>query len=299
MSRPVRSTRYATLRAAASTLSSMAVGDRNGLRGSWLERPWGRMRVWEGGEGPTVLAVHGLGGSGRYWTGLADRIGGRYRVVAPDLAGFGRSDKPTATYDRGFHLADLDAVVAERVGSGPITVIGHSLGAVFAALWAASHADEVAGLGLAAAPYPSGEGPPDWARRGPPAPLRAVGGIFRALWPFVAVPIGVARGYPPALVMDFGRQRMHSRTRTMVSALWDPGVTAEVRTIRSLAQTPALLVNARDDRTVSLDAQERWSALLPSAQRVVLEEGGHQFPLRTGFSAFAAWLDGLATRPPG
>jgi pimeloyl-ACP methyl ester carboxylesterase len=257
------------------------------------------MRVWEGGDGPTVLAVHGLGGSGRYWNGLARRVGGRYRLVAPDLAGFGRSDKPAATYDRGFHLADLDAVVAERAGPGPVVVVGHSLGAVFAALWAASHVDDVSGLGLAAAPYPTGEGPPDWARRGPPAALRALGGVVRAAWPFVAVPIGVARGYPAALVMDFGRQRIHSRTRTMVSALWDPNVTAEVETIRSLSRTPTLLVNARDDRTVSLDAQQRWSELLPGAERCVLDEGGHQFPLRTGFAALAEWLDRLALETSG
>ena len=246
-----------------------------------------------------VLAVHGLGGSGRYWNKLARRIGGHYRVVAPDLAGFGRSDKPAAAYDRGFHLANLDAIVAERAGSGSVVVVGHSLGAVFAALWAASHVDDVRGLGLAAAPYPSGEGPPDWARRGPPAALRAMGGVVRAAWPFVAVPIGVARGYPASLVMDFGRQRMDSRTRTMVSALWDPGVTAEVETIRSLSRTPALLVNARDDRTVSLEAQQRWSELLPNAELRVLDEGGHQFPLRTGFAALAEWLGGLLLETAG
>ena len=182
----------------------------------------------------------------------------------------------------------------QLAGPEPVVVVGHSLGAVFAALFAASQVESVAGIGLVAAPYPSGEGPPEWARRGSPRTLRVLGGVARVAWPFVAVPIGIARGYPPAVVMDFGRQRMHSRTRTMVSALWDPDVTAEVETIRSLSRTPALLVNARDDRTVPLDAQRRWAELLPNAERRVLDDGGHQFPLRTRFEDLVGWLRGLA-----
>jgi len=59
--------------------------------------------VWEAGEGPVILAVHGLGGSGRYWQGLADAAGDRFRIVAPDLGGFGTSDKPRPRDDRALH----------------------------------------------------------------------------------------------------------------------------------------------------------------------------------------------------
>ena len=264
------------------------------LRGSWLQLPWGRMRVWQGGSGPPLLAVHGLGGSGRYWDGLARLVGSGFRVLAPDLAGFGASDKPVATYDRGFHLESLESVVRELGDGGPTVAVGHSLGAVFAALWAARHPNDTVALALAAAPFPSGDGEPEWARRPAPAGLRLAAGVARVTWPLVAVPVGVARGYPAAVARDYGRQRLHSRTRTMVSALYDPTVCAELEDVRDLpARVPTLLVHARDDRTVPLSDQERWAELLPHADRVVLDEGGHQFPLRTDFRALGGWLQAL------
>ena len=125
------------------------------LRGGWLRLPWGRMRVRHGGSGPVLLAVHGLGGSGRYWDGLARRVGHRFTVVAPDLAGFGRSDNPRVEYGRAFHVENLDAVVRRMAGREPVLVAGHSLGAVFGALWASAHAEEVTALALAAAPFPT------------------------------------------------------------------------------------------------------------------------------------------------
>jgi pimeloyl-ACP methyl ester carboxylesterase len=254
------------------------------------------MRVWWGGAGGVLLAVHGLGGSGRYWEGLARRVGHRFRVVAPDLAGFGRSDKPAVAYDRAFHVANLDAVLEDAGGSGPVVVVAHSLGAVFAALWASAHPRDVAALALAAAVFPSGDGPPEWAIR-PPRGMRAAATVARAAWPVVGVPVGVARGYPVGVVVDFGRQRLHSRIRTLGSSIWDPAAPAALEVVRGIpAATPVLLVNATDDRTVPVGDQARWAGLLPHAERRTLDEGGHQFLLRTDFAPLAEWLLALPER---
>ena len=53
--------------------------------------------VWETGGGDAVLAVHGLLSDGRAMVERLGTLGGRFRVIAPDLPGFGGSDKP-----RGF-----------------------------------------------------------------------------------------------------------------------------------------------------------------------------------------------------
>lgn len=243
-----------------------------------------------------LLAVHGLGGSGRYWEGLARRVGRRFRIVAPDLAGFGRSDKPALEYDRAFHVGNLEAVVENEGGSGPVVVVAHSLGAVFAAMWAAERGNGVTALALAAAAFPTGEGPSDRAVR-PPTGLRVAATVARAAWPVIGVPVGVARGYPAGVVADFGRQRLHSRIRTMDAAIWDPEAPAALEIARAIpATTPVLLVNASDDRTVPLGDQARWADLLPHAERRTLDEGGHQFLLRTDFAPLAGWLLALPER---
>ena len=173
------------------------------LRGRWLERPWGRMRVWEAGRGEPILLVHGLGGSGRYFERLAARLDGRFRVVAPDLAGFGSSEKPKLGYERGAHLEDLDAV-AEWFGDRAPIVAGHSLGGLFAALWASRRPEAVRSLAIVAAPFPSPDEQVVWTHEPEvPAAARVTVPLAAAAVRLLAVPIGVARRYPPAVAFDY------------------------------------------------------------------------------------------------
>jgi len=256
------------------------------------------MRVWQAGSGPPVLAVHGLGGSGRYWNGLAERIGGGATILAPDLPGFGRSDAPAEDVDRSLLLADLDAVVARFVGDGPIRVVGHSLGGVLAALWTARHPDRVIGLAMAAAPFPDGTAMDLRSRADlrPSSVRRAAARVARAAWPALAVPIGWARGYPTDVVVDFGRQSVRARAWTMWSLWSDPDLEQEIETLSMLDGSIAtLLAHARDDRTVSIRASVAWGRAMPHAERRVLDDGGHQFLLRSRFQPVAGWLAREAT----
>ena len=263
------------------------------FEGSWLDRPWGRMRVWRAGQGPIVLAVHGLGGSGRYWRGLVERVGEERTIVAPDLAGFGASDRPGDDVDRSLLLADLDAVIAEQAPDESLHVVGHSLGGVLAALWTSRNAHRVMSLAMASPPFPDGS-TMDYRTRADlrPSTSRSVAArVTRAVWPALAVPIGLATGYPTEVVADFGRQSVRARAWTMW-ALWsDPELKGELGAIAALdGSMPVLLAHARDDKTVAMRAHERWTRVLPNAEPHVLEAGGHQFLLRTSFEPFAGWL---------
>lgn len=256
------------------------------------------MRVWEAGRGTPVVAIHGLGGSGRYWGGLAAAVGERYRVVAPDLAGFGTSDKPSdVAYDRASHLADVDAVVEACVGDDRVAVVGHSLGAMIALVWTAHHADRVDAAGLVATPYPvpsRGWDPNAW--RGPRATaVRAIAGAFRVAWPILSLPVIASGRYPGPVVRDFGRQTLRARTRTLFAFWSDPTLPDEFPSIERIPPaTRVLLAHARDDSRVPAVNVERWRRHLPHAEPLVLPEGGHQVLLRAGFAPLASWLEGVA-----
>jgi 3-oxoadipate enol-lactonase len=89
------------------------------------------MNVEDTGTGPAVLALHGLGGGAYFFRGLAERLQHDYRVISVDL--------PTspAGFSMDTWLADLEALAAERV-SGPLVVLGHSMGTILALeAWAA------------------------------------------------------------------------------------------------------------------------------------------------------------------
>ena len=263
------------------------------LHGAWLERPWGRMRVWTSGGGPLVLALHGLGGSGRYWRGLATSLGDDVTLVAPDLAGFGSSKAPAVDIDRSLLLGDVDAIVARFGHDERVQVVGHSMGGVLAALWTAQHHERVRSLAMAATPFPDGTAMDMRTRADlrPSAARRGAARVARFVWPALAVPIGWARGYPADVVIDFGRQSVRARAWTMWSLWSDPSLGGELGGVAALdGAVPTLLAHARDDRTVSVRAYGRWSRLLPHAERHELTDGGHQFLLRSRFEPIAGWL---------
>lgn len=92
-----------------------------------------------GGPGAPVLALHGAYGRGRGWMPLAHRL--NRRVIAVDQRGHGLSDKP-GDYSRAAFVADTVAVI-EKLGLGPLPIIGHSLGAINAYQLAAQYPDLV------------------------------------------------------------------------------------------------------------------------------------------------------------
>jgi pimeloyl-ACP methyl ester carboxylesterase len=112
----------------------------------------GRVALRTGGEGPAVLLLHGIPGSGAAWDPVAERLADRVRLVVPDLLGFGASDRPA---DRTALLAPAQAralaEVLDALGLGAVTVVGHDFGGPVALLLAGERPDRVAALGLLAA----------------------------------------------------------------------------------------------------------------------------------------------------
>jgi pimeloyl-ACP methyl ester carboxylesterase len=87
-----------------------------------------RMYAEETGAGPTLLLLHGLGGSGYEFRRIMPELARTHRVITLDLRGFGRSDKP---FDQLYSALDQAAHVREfirRRGLSHITLAGHSMG---------------------------------------------------------------------------------------------------------------------------------------------------------------------------
>ena len=79
------------------------------------------------GQGPALLLLHGLGCDHTTWLPAVAALSRRYTVIAPDLLGHGKSDKPRADYSLGGYangMRDLLTVL----GIDKVTVVGHSLG---------------------------------------------------------------------------------------------------------------------------------------------------------------------------
>lgn len=115
-----------------------------GLKPRIVERRSLRLRVFEGGEGPPLLLVHGYGGAAWNFAELVPLLGGR-RLIVPDLPGHGGSS-PLAAAPTLAAFADAVALLLEK----PTDVVGHSLGGVVGLRLAARHPALVRRLLLAA-----------------------------------------------------------------------------------------------------------------------------------------------------
>ena len=92
-----------------------------------------RLFVSDKGSGPALVLLHGLGSSTYAWRALLPALAQRHRVIAIDLKGHGRSDKPDdGRYAAEDHAAAVARVLA-RLGITRVTLVGHSFGGVVAA----------------------------------------------------------------------------------------------------------------------------------------------------------------------
>ncbi len=94
---------------------------------------------------PGVLLLHGLTGRASHWTATARALAPRFRAIALDQRGHGRSAKPAGLYSCEAYVGDVEAAV-EQLGLAPVALVGHSMGALTAWKLAARRPDLVSSL---------------------------------------------------------------------------------------------------------------------------------------------------------
>ena len=100
-----------------------------------------RVRFVESGDGPPLLLVHGYLGSHAVWDDAIDGLSPHFRTLAPDLPGFGESEKPPAArypYNVDAFAESLADMIA-ALDLGRVAVCGHDLGGAVALMMAARH----------------------------------------------------------------------------------------------------------------------------------------------------------------
>ena len=241
-----------------------------------------RLSLVEAGEGPPVLAVHGLGGTKGSFLPTVAALSTRFHAIALDLPGFGDSSKPIgAAYDAPF-FADacvdlLDALELDRVH-----LIGNSLGGRVALEIGLRYPDRVSQLVLLA-PALAWRRPRPWApllRLTRPelglvqlAPRALVEGIVRQVIP------GADRGWRAAGVDEFlrayltpaGRAAFYAAARHIY--LDEPhgqdGFWPRLATLRA----DALFVWGQKDQLVPIAFARHVADTVPHASQLELDCG--------------------------
>lgn len=100
----------------------------NGMRQQLVHANGVRFNVWAGGEGPPMVLLHGYPETALMWRKIVPKLLPEYRIVCPDLRGYGDSDKPRDGYDKRTMALDMKLLM-EALGFKRFAVVGHDRGA--------------------------------------------------------------------------------------------------------------------------------------------------------------------------
>ncbi|MFP6559504.1 alpha/beta fold hydrolase [Paraburkholderia sp. B3] len=99
------------------------------------------VRRWGADDAPILFMLHGWMDVAASFQFVVDALGGNWQVIAPDMRGFGLSDWPATRQGGGSYwfydyLADLDGLLERYASTGEVNLVGHSMGANIACLYA-------------------------------------------------------------------------------------------------------------------------------------------------------------------
>jgi pimeloyl-ACP methyl ester carboxylesterase len=119
--------------------------------GHFVEVGGARIHYLDRGSGPTILLIHGLGGSMRNFThSVVDRLSGEFRVVVMDRPGSGESSRDPRAGARLGSQAETVSAFIRALGLDRPVLVGHSLGGAVALAVALDYPDQIRGLALVA-----------------------------------------------------------------------------------------------------------------------------------------------------
>ena len=241
-----------------------------------------RLSIVEAGEGPAVLAIHGLGATKGSFFPTVAALSDRFRVIALDLPGFGDSDKPLgAAYDAPY-FASACVDLLDALGLDRVHVIGNSLGGRVALELGLREPARVERMALLACSLA-------WRRARPWAPLvrltrpelglvhlaprAVVDGIVRRMIP------GANDGWTAAGVDEFLRAYLTPSGRTAFYAaarhiyLDEPHGLNGFWPRMGTLEPDALFIWGREDKLVPIGFKRHVADALPYAHHLELDCG--------------------------
>ena len=227
----------------------------------------------------TIVLVHGLAESGAAWYGWVPHLARRFRVVRPDLRGFGRSTPMAREFPWSLDglAADIAALVA-KLGGAPVHLVGAKIGSTISARFAAKYPDLLRTLTLIGLPVkgsrnrpgldPARHGVRDWARSSMEERLGPVSAETLEWW------------------SDLMGATALSTLLGFSNAVGDFNVTEDLAHI----QCPTLLLTTDSARHPAADTG-KWRAMIPRGEAEIIPGEGYHAAAVYPDQCAAALLD--------
>ncbi len=228
----------------------------------------------EAGQGPVALLLHGIGSGSASWEGQLDGLSAHLRLIAWDAPGYGASDPLPDETPSSSDYADAAAGLLDSLGIEKIHLVGHSLGTVIAASFAARFPERLLSVTLASATA-------GYAKAGHAARverLNARMGAIRDLGP-----AGMAEARGREILSPDASDEALAKVRAVMSALRVDGYCQAARMLHSsdiyddiaTIAVPALVMCGAADKVTPEDLNQRIAAAIPGAIYRSLAGLGH------------------------
>ncbi|MEY1661839.1 alpha/beta fold hydrolase [Isoalcanivorax beigongshangi] len=268
----------------------------SGLQRKHLWQDQHRITYLEGGQrqGEPLLLLHGFGANKENWLFLAALLGSQYRLIIPDLPGFGESHFIATSDYRLATQADRVARLMAQLELPAAHLVGNSMGGAIAGIVAARYPQQVASLTLMNAAGLAGANPSRFeaALRDGRNPL-----IPRNLLDVIALfRITTHRNrqaltsvLSPVLAPDMTHRYPvnHRIFRDMLAVDEDP------LALFSSINCPTLIMWGDQDQVLDVSAADSFKQLIPHAQMKIFKEVGHlpmlEVPLPTARALKRFW----------
>jgi 4,5:9,10-diseco-3-hydroxy-5,9,17-trioxoandrosta-1(10),2-diene-4-oate hydrolase len=223
------------------------------------------------GSGDSVICLHGAGAGAVTWYPAINAISKSFHVIAPDIVGYGESDKPNAPYDRAYFSKWLNGFITELKIS-KAHIVGLSQGGAIALQFAIDYPEKVNKLVL----------------------VDSAGlGAKVSFWPFVGIvwmnsfPSSMANRFNSPYILHKPENRDPNHSFYSVAVIKHSGGKNAFKQGRGSAvskipeeslqqiENETLIIWGKDDKLFSLEHGERAAKIIPNARFHLIEDAGH------------------------
>ncbi|HEU4432821.1 MAG TPA: alpha/beta hydrolase [Pyrinomonadaceae bacterium] len=226
------------------------------------------------GAGPPVVLIHGYPFNRSLWKGQVDALASAYRVVAPDLRGFGESDasEGPATMNR---MAQDVAELMDQLGIDRAVIGGLSMGGYVALAFVKQFPSRVKALVLADTrpQADTEEGKQTRFQQAEKARSEGMAGIADAMLPKLLTPETVSKR--PEVVKRVRDMMLKTNPQGAAAALLGMAERQDQSEFISTIDVPTMIVVGREDAITPLANSEMMHSKIQQSRLVVLDNAGH------------------------
>jgi pimeloyl-ACP methyl ester carboxylesterase len=261
-------------------------------RSAWLDIDWRAHQRWvtvegrplnlvELGEGPPMVLLHGLGGSWQNWLETIPHFARRFRVIAPDLPGFGASPMPAGSISIPGYGRTVCALM-EALGVESAVVVGNSMGGFIGIELAVRFPERVERLVLVSAVGIAIE----HQRREPVRTVARSLELF-SVWAGSRADVLARRprlrrllmatsaAHPERLPAPLAAEQIRANGKPGWLGAFDALLSYRIRDRLGEIVCPTLIVWGERDRMVPVRDADELERAIPGARKVIFADTGH------------------------